>query len=143
MVGDLLQDDEAGQDEAHRAPQPRVRLLAAAGPVPLALLCQTGHIQATPTSSRSSAVQQRQSLRSLQTSVLSASHLRGSRQLRDLSAHRISAVAQVEVRPQHASLLGVGPAGVRDVRRAFTQRAPFSTHSTACKKSLPVLLQLL
>ena len=38
MVGDLLQNDEAGQDEAHRAAQPRVGLLAAAWPVPLAVL---------------------------------------------------------------------------------------------------------
>ena len=47
MVGDLLQDDEAGQDQAHRAPQPRVGLLAAVGPVALAVLHQTELCRAT------------------------------------------------------------------------------------------------
>lgn len=45
MVGDLLQNDEAGQDQAHRAPQPRVGLLTAIGPVPLAVLYETSLIR--------------------------------------------------------------------------------------------------
>lgn len=45
MVGDLLQDDQAGQDEAHRAAQPGVGLLAAAGAVPLAVLRRPGSLR--------------------------------------------------------------------------------------------------
>ena len=38
VVGDLLQDHEAGQDEAHRALQALIHPLASIWPVPLALL---------------------------------------------------------------------------------------------------------
>ena len=38
VVGNLLQDHEAGQDEAHRALQALIRPLTPVWPVPLALL---------------------------------------------------------------------------------------------------------
>lgn len=48
VVGDFLQDDEAGQDQADWAPQPRIGPLAAIGPVPLAILQHTDPSQTTP-----------------------------------------------------------------------------------------------
>ena len=41
VIGDLLQDDKAWQDQAYWASQPRIGLLTAIGPVPLAILQQT------------------------------------------------------------------------------------------------------
>ena len=108
VVGDLLQDDKAGQNEAHRAPQPRVRLLAAAGSVALAVLCQAGPQSAT----RSDVKGVHAAVATGYNSTSNEAHTPKE----GFRSHRISAIAQVEMRPQHASVLGVRPAGTRFVK---------------------------
>ena len=152
MVGDLLQDDKAGQNQAHWASQPCIGLLAAIGPVPLAILQETGPNQTTCLRVNG-CVQHDSSAPCIQCS---SSNYRCT-PAGNLKAYRVSAVAQMEVRPEHASVLRVRPADIKFVEKmpcpplqayryrsasrrelSFEDHCRYSSKCTACGSTLSV-----